>query len=417
MKSRIFFVTVVLALGCDDSSTTDDSILSPTGAPVRMAIDADAEVAGDESLVEESIVETDSAASLDATETGDTPDTSEPSDPLDTSLPAGDTATEGQDTAVEEEEETDAGVEEEADVDPESGEDTEPPAEPENGDFTPEESGSFVFNSDVVEWQVTPLSTGPIDINTYVPEGEGPFPLLVFAPGFQLAAQNFNWVGQMMASHGYVVLIPTFGDSIFAAIDHADLAMALRSMVDMAVAIDSPLGVAVDSDTIALAGHSRGGKVAILASIQDSRIGAVFAMDPVDTAGGPGAQPSPANPSVTPELMVSLSAPIGIVGAGLGATGFVPCAPPAENYAAYYAETSSPSYQWVLPEAGHNDFAEGLSIFLATACQGGGEQAAVQGFSGTTMIAFLHKHLLGQGGADPWLTGEKIPGSVEVSFK
>ena len=214
-----------------------------------------------------------------------------------------------------------------------------------------------------------------------------------------------------------MVLIPTFGDSILAAIDHADLAMALRSLVDIATGVDSPLSVPVDSNLVALGGHSRGGKVAILAAIQDSRVGAVFAMDPVDTAGGPGAQPSPQNPSVTPELMGSLSIPIGIIGAGLGGTGLFPCAPPAENYAAYYAETASPAYQWLLPDAGHNDFAEGLSIFLATACQGGGEPEEVQGFSGSTLIAFLHKHLLNQDGGDPWLTGEFVPESVLTSSK
>ena len=78
---------------------------------------------------------------------------------------------------------------------------------------------------------------------------------------------------------------------------------------------------------------------------------------------------------------------------------------------------SKPGIPMPLPDAGHNDFAEGLSIFLATACQGGGEPEEVQGFSGSTLIAFLHKHLLNQDGGDPWLTGEFVPESVQTSSK
>ena len=112
--------------------------------------------------------------------------------------------------------------------------------------------------------------------------------------------------------------------------------------------------------------------------------------------------------------MGSLAIPIGIIGAGLGGTGLFPCAPPAENYAAYYAETASPAYQWLLPDAGHNDFAEGLSIFLLLPAPGGRQPEEVQGFSGSTLIAFLHKHLLNQDGGDPWLTGEFVPESVQT---
>ena len=46
----------------------------------------------------------------------------------------------------------------------------------------------------MVEWQVTPLSSGPIDVHTYLPQEKDLF-LAGFAPGFQLAGQNFDWVG------------------------------------------------------------------------------------------------------------------------------------------------------------------------------------------------------------------------------
>ena len=173
---------------------------------------------------------------------------------LDAETPDASIPTEDSNTSDEEEDTTDSGTEED---------DSSIPVEdvsdnPVEDAFQPGEAGSFPVEVEVVEWQVTPLSSGPIDVHTYLPQEKDLFPCW-FAPGFQLAGQNFDWVGQFAASHGYVVLIPTFGDSILAAIDHADLAMALRSMVDIATGVDSPLSVPVDSNLVALGGHSRGG--------------------------------------------------------------------------------------------------------------------------------------------------------------
>ena len=74
---------------------------------------------------------------------------------------------------------------------------------------------------------------------------------------------------------------------------------------------------------LALAGHSLGGKITVLAATLDPRVTAVVAWDPVDSN----------TPSVAPELMVGLTATIAVVGETTNGTGgFMPCAPTADNF-------------------------------------------------------------------------------------
>ena len=67
-------------------------------------------------------------------------------------------------------------------------------------------------------------------------------------------------------------------------------------------------------DRLGLAGHSLRGKISKLTATEDARPNAIFGIDPVDAAGGPGSQPSEAFPSVTPELMPRITVPLGLVG-------------------------------------------------------------------------------------------------------
>lgn len=94
-----------------------------------------------------------------------------------------------------------------------------------------------------------------------------------------------------MASYGFSVfgLYESKG-AIFTPpeqIDHARDAAELSSLLDCLTDTDGPLDFPIDTDKIALMGHSRGAKLSYLAAVNDPRIGVVLAIDPVNQGGPP----------------------------------------------------------------------------------------------------------------------------------
>jgi len=262
--------------------------------------------------------------------------------------------------------------------------------------------------SDISDPAADPALTGPLSVAReavtvagfsavlFMPETAERVPAIVLAPGFQLDGDAFELFGAHLASHGIATLIPTFGDSLFAALAHSALADDVVAMVAW-LATDAR----IDATRLGAAGHSRGGKVAILATTRSSAIKATFGLDPVDTPGGPGAQPSADNPSVTPELMAAVTVPFAVLGSAYGGTTSSPfapaCAPPEDNYRQYaLAATSSPArYEWVAPGSGHNDFADPLPFLLSLACQAGDDPPATRALAKTRLVQFFKRHLAG----------------------
>jgi len=177
------------------------------------------------------------------------------------------------------------------------------------------------------------------DGETQVPE-QG-FPLIVFNNGFLLRGDLYRSYGEHFASHGFVVVLPTYRMSLFD-LDHSTLALDLHYTIDSCVALDADLDSAlyglVNESLIGTCGHSLGGKLAFLEAAGDERVTAIAALDPVD-GGGPGAEDPILYPSVAPELMPVIEAPVLLVGAELGSITYflTPCAPLAENYQQFYA--------------------------------------------------------------------------------
>jgi len=240
-------------------------------------------------------------------------------------------------------------------------------------------------------------------VDVYTPSGASPLPLVLLSPGFLLEAKSFATTGQHLASHGYAVVIPTWGDNAFAPISHSTLADHVSALLDALLAAGAT--PSIDPARVGVAGHSRGGKITILAATRDDRIGAVFGLDPVDAVGPLGA-PTPDNPSVTPELMAGLVVPFAVIGSAkggelhLGTT----CAPTADNYRAYHdAATAAPArHLWVPTGSGHNDFGTDLGL-LALACKTGDDAAATRAFAHAKLVAFFRVYLDGDARYAAWL--------------
>lgn len=248
-----------------------------------------------------------------------------------------------------------------------------------------------------------------------VPDGTESRPAVVFLPGFMLSGSQFLSSADALARHSFITLLPSFGDSILGAIDHVDLAGHTSAMLDWlqleSATPDSPIYGRVDVDSLATAGHSRGGKIALLTAVQDARVAAVYTFDPVDAVGGPGASgPTPANPSVTPELMGDLTVPVGFFGAGLGAEGLSPCAPTEENHAAYFqhADAAEVAYHHVDANAGHMDFTDDGGGLTGAFCAAGDDPQGTRAAAIGTMVAFFRAHLSNEDGYTPWLQGDLV---------
>ncbi len=343
-----------------------------------------------------------------------TPETdAEPADTADDDVDAG---VEPEDTAVtlDVDEPVDAVVVEdttEPPTDTATEEDTGLPTNP----VDPFVDGIYTVTTSNV--RVPDSSGGEREAVLFVPASDvlTPLPAVVFSHGFQLSGSSYTEYAQRMASHGIIVLLPTWGDSLFSARSHVDLANDVETMLSWLIQQNAPGGAfegRLDLLGLGAGGHSRGGKQSILAAVNDERIQALFTLDPVDS-GPPGPLTNPTDyPSVTPEQMSGITVPFGTVGAGLGGTTTIPfspaCAPEADNFQAYYDELTGTGNLYVVADAGHNDFLYRCNGFACNACPGGDDAEFMRDLSAALMTAFFRFHLSDDDRYAPFLTGGQL---------
>jgi dienelactone hydrolase len=234
------------------------------------------------------------------------------------------------------------------------------------------------------------------------------FPLILFNHGFMLWGGLYRSYGDQLASHGFVVALPTYPMSM-AGISHMTLAADARFVIDhcLALATDSgsPLFGLVDAGAIGAAGHSFGGKLALLEAVTDPRVRAIAALDPVDGGGLLPADPI-LTPSVTPERMGEIQVPLLFVGAELGgvSTALLACAPTSENYQRFYEAANPPAIEITQIGAGHGQYADPGAALILAACDPGTASAEwVRTSSAAYLTAFFLGRLSGDAGALSWL--------------
>lgn len=248
------------------------------------------------------------------------------------------------------------------------------------------------------------------------------FPGVVFAHGFQLAATGYDSLLAHLASYGYVVCSTDYPGNLLS-IDHRRVGAAI-SGARAALAAGSVAGVPrVDPTRIAAAGHSLGGKGALMAILSDPAFVAGLAIDPVDgNPGNPlGGGVDAAHPQLAPSETAKLTVPMGYFGAtqsrcSTGGFGASPCAPTTLDAAALYAATpaATPRHLWTVMDFGHMQFLDNPSCgFVCNACVAGASPAdprkiAVRG----TAVAFLERHVRGESSAQPWLDGPVVAAHV-----
>jgi dienelactone hydrolase len=111
--------------------------------------------------------------------------------------------------------------------------------------------------------QGVPGHSGRILVTTiYYPTTGGPFPLIVFAPGFNSVGTDYQALLSAWAAHGYVVAAPTFPLSSSAASGAPGISDFFEQPLDLSFVITAMTklqGDRVDARHVGVAGHSLGG--------------------------------------------------------------------------------------------------------------------------------------------------------------
>lgn len=100
---------------------------------------------------------------------------------------------------------------------------------------------------------------------------DGPFPLVVLSHGFAITASGYSWLAEHLASHGMVVVAPHHYESLDPGVlwqstyDRPRDVQTVLSFVEEEAGPGGDFEGLIDSQTVAVVGHSYGGYTALAA--------------------------------------------------------------------------------------------------------------------------------------------------------
>lgn len=233
----------------------------------------------------------------------------------------------------------------------------------------------------------------------------GPYPVVVFAHGFQLASSLYYSYVKHLASFGYVAIAADYPAPFFPA-NHALPAKDLSGVLDWALsAVGTPVNGRADPNLAGVSGHSLGGKLAILAASDDARFKATITFDPVNSSVLCNATDCP-----DAKARLPFAIPTAFVGettdevAGFGGQA---CAPKTDNFLAFYANAVAPSFAVTVVGANHMSFLDDPNCGITcSVCQPAkADHGEVLDLAHGYLVAFYERYLRGNVGYDDYLTG------------
>ena len=247
------------------------------------------------------------------------------------------------------------------------------------------------------------LSTIHCDVPSTGPSG-GPYPVVLFAHGFMIDSSRYYTYGKRLASFGYVTCYVAYSDLQGQDKDPGSISGALDWVLAQSAASGNELSGLVDGTRAGVMGHSRGGKAAVNAAVQDPRFKAVLGLDPVNNC-----------PMGTcPDAIAGLAGahlPSAFLGEttdnGVGSSGQA-CAPAADNFEMFYASAPSPSLKVNVAGADHISFVDDVNGFCLACGQctaGTTDRAIVLELAWSYSVAFFERYLRGNAAYDTYLTG------------
>lgn len=247
----------------------------------------------------------------------------------------------------------------------------------------------------------------PLDFDLYVPQGDGPFAVVLFVHGFLVEKSLNRTVLRHLASHGFVVVAPQdyLADGLPfdkpTAFEEADSVAQL--IVWLGDNWSSVSTTEVDMDRLGLAGHSRGGKVSwILRRDLPGRFLGFAGIDPVDGAGGPlGGEDRILDSTFSdglPSLIVGTE--LGSIAVDIGFGEPTACAPEGDNHQRFYEVSPVPAWHVLALGLGHNDCLDASEDcgLVCALCPAGENPQDMKTLSGGLLAAFFSYALWGYEG-------------------
>lgn len=293
----------------------------------------------------------------------------------------------------------------------------------------PKQAGACTFTTAKYDLVVDEAGT-KVALDIAVPDGEGPFPVIVFTHGFALNATYYQTYKQHLASWGFVAILPSMPGTAVSPKTHDELASYVGKILDWVQGDGNlPEGVLAgraDAGRIGLSGHSMGGKISLLVASQDARVDASFTVDPVDSTAPVGDQTGFG--SVTPERMKEITIPLAFAGETVDAYppegSKISCAPAEDNFEQFFLHAVSPAYKFEFPGANHMAFLDNANcgIFCAVCQPSTVDPVVVREHTIGYLTAFYLMTLYGEAEQAYWLRGKGMEedeekGVVEGEWK
>jgi len=203
-------------------------------------------------------------------------------------------------------------------------------------------------------------------------------PAVVFLPGRMATDDQYQSYARALASRGFVVAVHTWY-SLFRT--DLELAYDAKVMADWLVKAQG-----ADPKRVGIAGHSMGGKDAVLAAAQYGGFASVVAIDPDDNG----------NVSVVHGLLASLKAPLLLIGAEVAWRASSVCAPLATNYLRFFERAPAGTVELTLRDADHVQMLDEPDRFGYGICRSGtADSRQVRIIARRATVGFFLQHLQG----------------------
>jgi len=200
---------------------------------------------------------------------------------------------------------------------------------------------------------------------------------IVFLPGRMATDDQYESYARALASRGFIVAVHDWY-SLFTT----DLELAHQAQV-MANWLLTTLNV--DAKKIGIAGHSMGGKDAVLAASQTGLFNSVVAIDPDDNG----------KVSVVREYVASLSAPLLLIGAEVAWQAASICAPKKNNYLRFFEQAPAGTIELTLNSADHVQMLDDPDRFGYGICRSGtADSKQVRITSRRATVGFFLHHMM-----------------------
>ncbi|KAL3507788.1 hypothetical protein ACH5RR_033170 [Cinchona calisaya] len=238
------------------------------------------------------------------------------------------------------------------------------------------------------------------------PSEAGVFPVLLFIHGYLLYNSFYSQLVQHIASHGFIVIAPQLYRMAGPdATEEINATAEIANWLSEGIQNLLPSKVQPNLAKLALAGHSRGGKVAFAVALGKAvtslKFSALIGIDPVD--GPEKGKQMPPILTYNPHSF-DLNMAVSIIGSGLGETRsnflFPPSTPKGVNHKDFYNECKKPACYFVAKDYGHLDMLDddtsgirGKATYCV--CKKGESRDPMRRFVGGIMVAFMRTYLEG----------------------